>query len=333
MDYHLLIHKYLSGEISDEEKEKLDSWLDLHPENRELYEDLKLIWDNADLSEIELDYDPEEELRAIHERINRASIDKRVEQKQDPIKLKISRFLKIAAVILLLITSNLLVWFLTKPSDDNIIRIANGQHYNEILLPDSSMVYLNKNTSFSFQQVSGKREAYLKGEAFFEVSKDLNKPFFVHLQNASVKVLGTSFNVKAYPAKDSTEVIVTFGTVEVYNDLDSLKLDQGEKASFHRHQQDISKSINTNPNFNAWLTGKLQFSNTDLESILAILEDYYEVSFKVKNNKLLACRFTGTFENDKLEKVLKVLSFGLNVEFQYQKGQYLITGKGCEKNP
>ena len=336
MDYHLLIYKLLSEEISDIEKEKLDMWLDLHPENRELFEEVKLVWDNADLSETELDYDPEEELRAIHDRINRQSVNQSREQKpreqnSRPTRLKKRHIPAIAFVIILLITTNLLVWFLFPPSGNSAIAVTNREHFNEILLPDSSKVYLNENTSFSFEQNLNTRQAYLNGEAYFEVAKNSDRPFFVNLKNATIKVVGTSFNIRTSPENGTTEVIVTSGTVEVYNESDSIQLVQGEKASFNRQQKNILKSANTDPNFDSWRTGKLHFDNMELGKVLVVLENFYNIQFLVKNDKLLTCRFTGTFENDELEKVLKVLSYGLNFEYHYKKGEFLLTGEGCNQ--
>ena len=331
MDYHLLIHKFLTGEISGEETAEFYQWLYNKPENQELFNETKLIWDNAPVSEAGLYYDPEEELHAIQSRIEQSSGSSHDGQTSGLSKRKRSAILKIAAITLLLTTFNFLGWFLTRPSETTAIEITNGHHHNEISLPDGSRVYLNKNTSFSFEQSSGKREAHLEGEAYFEVSEDQDKPFFLYLHNASIKVLGTTFNVNAYPQRDSVEVVVTSGKVEFYNKPQSVKLDPGERAVLHATRQGILKTAITNPNFDAWRTGKLQFDNTGLGNILAILEGHYDISFKVKDDRLLTCRFTGIFEDDSLEKVLEVLSFGLDFEYQSVKGQYILSGKGCEK--
>lgn len=325
-NYILLIHKYLSGEISRRENDELEHWLDGKPENREEFEEIKLIWDNADFKNFILGNDPEEGLREILGRID--LLDAKEGWKRE-VPFTRGKILKIAAVVLLLIGFSFMGWFLSNSFNDKPVTITNNYQYSKIHLPDGSLVHLNKESSFTFHQRSGKREARLEGEAYFEIVKDENKPFFLYLQDASIKVLGTSFNVNAYDEKDAMEVVVTSGSVEFLYGSQKVKLTPGEKVVLNKGEQRISKIENKDPNFDSWKTGKLQFRNVRLDVILKTLESYYKVPFQMDNDKLLSCRFTGIFKNEKPEEVLKVLSFGLHIQYRYADGKYILSGEGC----
>jgi ferric-dicitrate binding protein FerR (iron transport regulator) len=127
-------------------------------------------------------------------------------------------------------------------------------------------------------------------------------------------------------------VTVSTGTIEFFNSAYKVEVGKGEKASMVNKNQKIIKSINTDPNFDAWKTGELKFNNTELSSILLVLENYYGISFRASNSDILSCRFTGTFQNDRLESVLQVLSFGLNFKYRFDEGGYILTGEGCNKS-
>jgi ferric-dicitrate binding protein FerR (iron transport regulator) len=88
--------------------------------------------------------------------------------------------------------------------------------------------------------------------------------------------------------------------------------------------------MNDDPNFDSWYTRKLVFKNTELEEVLPLLEELYNISFQVDERRILNCRFTGKFDNAKLEDVLKTLSYSMDIKFTSQIGNYYrVSGRGC----
>ena len=332
LDYYLLIHKALSGQISKEEKGALEEWLCLRQENKQLFNEIKLVWENSGSTyfEKEIPYDPEEELSHIKARMKEITRkEKRLYTSASTHKFTI---LKIAAVVLLLILSNLGTWSLLQINEIGFPEVKIGDNLNELFLADGTKVSLNKNTNFRFEQSKNRRDAYLEGEAYFDVAKDKDRPFFVHIPNATVKVVGTSFNINSKANDDSTVITVSSGTVEVLRNSESVALHSGEMAVFSNSHSSITRKENSDLNFDAWKTGIYKFKNTELRRILALLEDQYDVEFRVKNKSILSCRFTGTFNNDRLEKILQVLAYGLDFEYRFHDDHYLLSGKGCKKS-
>jgi transmembrane sensor len=322
MDYNILIHKYLTGEITALEKEQLDDWLKEDSRNQQEFNEIKQIWESPDEEEEITDEHFQEELAKLES----AVIESRKKDdliKRYQIRSRIRNVVLLACIVL---SGLAIAWPLLKSTQTTTISVSNNQN-REIFLSDSSRVLLNSKSSIAFTETSRTRDVSLSGEALFEVTKD-DRPFIISVNNALIKVLGTSFTVKAYP-EEPLEVVVISGSVEVnYNDK-TITLSKGEK-SIASHSDPFAKSVNEDPNFNSWYTRKFEFKNTALEKILRLLEQQYAVSFKVSEHKLLNCRFTGKFDNAKLEDVLQTLSFSLDIKFSPQPGNhYNVSGQGC----
>lgn len=322
MDYNILIHKYLTGEITSEEKKTLDEWLMINPQNRQEFEEIKLIWENAD-EEVEVtDEHFQEELQKLESAVQESI------QKDNFIKqYKRSNRVRNLVFITLFIFSGLLAaWPYFKPSSVSTISFANNQN-KEVILPDSSRVLLNNASSITFNSNGNVREAILSGEAMFEVKKE-ERPFLISAGDIRISVKGTSFIVKAYP-NSPIEVIVISGLVEMSSHNKKQVLSKGEKSVVAFEPRSFNKSINEDPNFNSWYTRKLEFKNTELVKVLALLEMQYETTFGVSENNILNCRFTGKFDNAKLDDVLQTLSYSLDIRFTQTGNHYSVSGKGC----
>lgn len=323
MDYNILIHKYLTGEISPEDHKLLEAWLAASVENQQTFDEIKQIWESADDEEEEMtDQTFQEEMEklesAVQDSVNKDKLIKRYQ--------RTSQIRNLVFVAVLVVAGAFAATFYSKEAPVNFVSFSNTEN-NLLVLPDSSKVLLNRNSSLTFSSADNKREAILHGEAMFEV-KEQTRPFTVLAGGVSVSVVGTSFIVKYY-ADTSVQVAVISGKVNVrYNNRETT-LDPGEK-SLTTHSGTLTKSLNDDPNFNSWYTRKLEFKNTELETVLKLVEDLYRVSFQVNEKKILGCRFTGKFDNTRLEDVLKTLAFSLDIEFTSQLGNYYqVSGSGC----
>jgi transmembrane sensor len=176
------------------------------------------------------------------------------------------------------------------------------------------------------------RIVHLKGEAYFEVSKNPSKPFIIQIENTEIKVLGTSFNVKAYHNMDKIEVTVKEGTVSLYEknkENQRIIATAGEKAEFSKQSGEFKKQTNENKNYNSWKTRSIIFDNSSLINITETLKDVYYKDIILEDPSLGKCTVTTTFENKDLKTVMHVLESTLEISFEERDGKIYISGKGC----
>ena len=210
---------------------------------------------------------------------------------------------------------------------------------NPISLPDGTLVSLNSNTKFSYpNEFSGNtREVTIEGEAFFQVKPNKNKPFIIHAGNAQIKVLGTSFNVNAYPNAKQVEVIVETGRVQFSNkNLENLKtneliLIQGDKGTLEYSSNSMIKMTNQNPNFIAWKTRNLIFKATPLSEVIEDLKKVYKVNIDITDPALNGLKLTAQYNDYKLDFILELIKSTFKSTFQIEvlnvNGNYVLKAK------
>jgi ferric-dicitrate binding protein FerR (iron transport regulator) len=197
------------------------------------------------------------------------------------------------------------------------------QQVRKVLLPDSSVVWLNSATHLSFSaEFTTHREVLLSGEAFFEVAPDAQHPFVVRAGNASTRVFGTSFNISAYPEAGELRVSLKSGKVGVaYKGGGEKVLHPGQLLVYNKTSGD-GQIIQQSPGeMDEWTGGRLLFYKTPIKEALAQIEARYGVQI-VFDRELGHRDITARFENTALEKVLQSLSFGWNLHF-VRKGDVL----------
>jgi len=210
---------------------------------------------------------------------------------------------------------------------------------NEVLktytLPDGTLVSLNTDTKLQFPKKFGRktREVTIVGEAFFEVKPNKNKPFIIHAGKAQIKVLGTSFNVSAYPETKLVEVIVETGKVQVLNktaetiQTNELILTPGDKGTLVYSSNSLLKTTNQNPNFLAWKTHNLIFKATSLSEVIGNLEKVYKVNIRLADSRLNGLLLTAQFNDYSLDFILKVIETTFQIEAQEINGQYILKAR------
>jgi transmembrane sensor len=212
---------------------------------------------------------------------------------------------------------------------------ANNQILKIFTLPDGTLVSLNSNTHLKYPKRFGRntREVIIEGEAFFEVKPNKNKSFIIHAGNVQIKVLGTSFNVSAYPSARLVEVIVKTGKVQVLNKMNETKqnneliLDPGDKGTLVYSSNALLKTTNQNPNFLAWKTHDLIFRATSLGEVIGNLEKVYKVNIRLADPKLSGLLLTAHFNDYSLDFILKVIETTFQMEAQKINGQYILKAK------
>ncbi len=174
---------------------------------------------------------------------------------------------------------------------------------SEILLPDRTKVFLNAGSRLIYpENFSGEtREVYLVGEGFFEVEHDVNHPFIVMVGDLRIKVLGTRFNVSAYPADNVIETVLAEGKVSLgQNDAGffdkATDLVPNQMASFDKTTKMTDVKTVETDNYTLWTAGILKFESTDLNRILKQVERFYNVRFHISDQLLGGLRISGKLE-------------------------------------
>lgn len=242
-----------------------------------------------------------------------------------------------AAVVIgaVLLFSGYMAFFSSSAGSAMVEVSASAQSVNNFVLPDGTRVSLNSNTHLKYpKKFAGDfREVTIEGEAFFEVKPNKHKPFIIHAGGAQIKVLGTSFNVNAYPETKKVEVIVETGKVQVTNkttataQTNELILTPGDKGTLDFSSNALLKTTNLDPNFLAWKTHDLYFKATSLSEVINDLEKAYKIKLRIADPKLYDLPLTAHFNNYSLDFILKVIETTFNIEVQNENGEYILKAR------
>ena len=224
------------------------------------------------------------------------------------------------------------VWFIFYRqyyANSNRIRTLAGEQITTTL-PDGTKVWLNGSSSLRYDYAinPGTRTVYMEGEAYFEVYKNSERPFVIHTGKVTTEVLGTSFNLRYYPHESNVELNVISGKV-AFGENEKIEVSSGAFASFHDALERITSTRSNDPNAIAWKTKRLLFEDAVMKEVVRDLERYFNVSIEIETPGLLNCHFTGSFHDPDLEEILRVIGFGLNIDYTVSNKKYFLSGQNC----
>ena len=219
-------------------------------------------------------------------------------------------------------------WVNEKPAG----AVVDKNGISRIKLADGSVVTLNHDTEINYPEKfsSDVREVDIKGEAFFEVQPDPSRPFIIHAGDATIKVLGTSFNVNAYPDNEQVEVVVETGKVQVSKSKavmkgqDKVILDPGDKGLFLNAGGKLLKSRNDNPNFLSWKTRNFIFNKVALNEVIRQLNHVYRVQIRTEDPELDHLLLTARFEDRSLDFILQVIALTHHLNIKKGDEYYVL---------
>lgn len=352
--YQKLMAKYLAGELSSRERANFMSWVEEAPEHQQFFSEMISVWTLAATEPPLITVDTDR----AWERVNRAtSIEKPAEpvatQANDTtnnlvapptvdgetkiVPLWRKNIVRLALAASVLLAVGLFVQHYFSPSVVSYASVNYQTGADEqltVTLSDGSQVVLNENTSFTFNPSTGKRLAKLTGEAFFDIKRLESHPFEIISGATKTIVLGTSFNVRAYPDEATVEVNVTSGEVaftEVNMQQRPVLLQKGSTGIFDRTAATVSKSASVSTNANAWKTKELIFNDETMQQVIPTLERYFEIDLKLSDQQINRCSLNGEFKQPELDELLQIIAFTLNVEVEKRDdGSYVLNGEGCE---
>jgi len=323
-----LIGKVLAGEATAQEQEQVLRWRKESEANEKYFNQLHQIFDHAGANAVQVEFDADEAWNKVKGQLT----------KRDGKIIPISRTpyftpLRIAATVFLVIGLCLVIYLKTAPPVQTLAVVSEITTRQDTL-PDGSTAFLNKNTELNFEYSPREktRKVNLKGEAYFTVKHEEEKPFIIEADEILVRDIGTEFNLKAYPDKDTIEIVVTHGEVQFYTKDDpGLNLKAGEKAIYSKRTKEFYRIEKPDTNTLAYKTKVFSFNNTDLRSVVTLLNEVYNSKISLASESLYACRLTANFKEDNPEIIVEVIAETMGLELTKKDDQFILSGKGCEK--
>lgn len=321
-----IITRKISGEISTDEQVILDDWLRSKKENETYYLSLVKIYSQATKTKSTQPIDVEFEWQKF-----RKATQSEINDNHTEISWFKTNLYKIAASFILLATIGYFLW--AGLFQSNEIQLV-AQTWGEVItLPDNSTITLNKGAIITYPKKFSDidRQVSLNGEAFFEITRNEEKPFVVQLTESKVEVLGTSFNIDADIDRKEVEVVVSTGKVKFSSTVLSTEviLNKGEKGLLIKNTNMLTKSVNNDVNVLAWKTRKIVFNNMELDTVIKTINSLYDAQISFSTDMGANCNVTVSFENQSLEAVLSVLELTLGLEYTKSGDVIEITKTGC----
>ena len=374
------IIKYLLGETSEKESLLVNQWVNENEKNRKYFSEIVFVWKTSGIAQNIEQKDVEKDRKIFIQKISELPVEK-TKKSTELVKRRLQLFrsstgvkyfplLRIAAIFILAFCLSWTVFYFANRKPDtgslvyNQIITTKGQK-SQIILSDGTKIWLNSETTLKYPSAFNekKREVFLIGEAFFEVQKKGNKiPFIVKTSEIDIKVLGTCFNVMAYPDEETIETTVVEGSVcIVRKDLRSspdqnIILKRNQKVTLLKKESQIvlseietkkptliksTKTIQSvspsekaqilvSPEVDidlhtAWKDDRLIFQSETFENICYRLERWYDVKIHIQNEDLKKDRYTGKFvHKETINQVLEIIKLTTPINYMFKQNDLYI---------
>lgn len=337
-----LLIKYLTGSADKEEREAARAWINEDPEHGEYFDELKNIYQLTGVIRQPSGFDVKEGWNRVKARYYKLRFEDEMQKKrtyQRKIILGVTVSSVAAMLVAFLIGWNGRFLFFGQKSQAtayNEIMVPLGAK-SQVTLSDGTKVWLNAGSKLRYPLnfMARKREVYLEGEAYFDVTKNKHKQFVVKTSNIDIKVYGTKFNVKSYPDENLIQTTLVEGSVAIETNMKNAKnktiyLKPNQTATFYKSVPaenaanktvtgnssggsnapqksiEISRKIDPLP-VTSWKDPEWVIVGEDLGDLAVKLERRYNVKITFKDESLKKYKFSGTLEDETFEQVLKIM--------------------------
>jgi transmembrane sensor len=328
-EFNQLLKRYLEGQTTQEEDQLLTDWYE-SPANQV---DLRL---------------PEPQKEIIEKRLWQ-TIRKQVRPRRDYV-VRLAWLSGVAASVLLG-----LVWLISQPDNASgslVASLINPQTgievkntnptEQEITLPDGTKVLLAQNSSLVYEKTFNqiRREVYLKGEAFFNVKRNVSKPFVVHTGGLDTEVLGTSFRIRQNEQGKTTEVSVRTGKVSVYtragkqqHEHNGVIITPNQRVMYNANTHHITSGIVEEPVIilpQSGMETAMVFRETSFEKVLDELTRLYGIEFVISNPRVKDCHITADLNGLSMFTKLELVCKSVDATYEKRGTVVFINGDGCQ---
>jgi len=330
IDYKIL-KNFAVGKYSLKDFKLISRWFEDNDYEAELKNAIRRHWDEFSIETTDREKDLGSELTQLKQKIA-------FEKPVVAFRIRLQKFYMHAAAILLLplllysIYSTLFNAPATEVSSSVEIFSPQGAR-TRFHLPDGTQGWLNSGSSLKYAtNFLNNRNVQLTGEAWFEVVHNENKSFVVSTASLDVRVLGTKFNVAAFPEEKVVEVVLQEGKVEVNgNDkLFTAEMKPNEQFTYNKELQTSTIQTVNADQFSAWKDGLLVFRNEPLAEVLKRIGRWYNIEFVLTDPELAKFRYRATFHEEPIEEVIRLISLTVPIEYSFDNKQE-VGDKGVYK--
>lgn len=307
----ILFDKYLRDEASSEEIERLLALIRNDRSMQDIFED------QLRKSDPEIDVNVQQKIFS--------NIRQSISSKNEThfIQKKWKKVLQWAAILILPIVSALSVYYFIQTQQGNnhpTIVIAGYGEKAEVVLPDGSRVWINSGSKITYNDEFNRKQrpVYLEGEAYFEVTKDKERPFIVKTESMFVEALGTSFNIRSYSEDQQAFAVLIEGKIKVSASGQEQILSENQRAIFNKSTQTLTTDMVRSGDFVQWKSGNLYFDNQSFEDIARTLSRIFNVDIQFASDKLRSIRFSGTLGMSSIRNTLDILSLTSPMRYEMQ---------------
>lgn len=325
-----IIIKYLIGSASVEEKGRLHAWLAEGDDNLSRFTEIKNLWAIFSMEKRNGSLNIDDKFKQFEQRIGRQIQKSRL---TIPLWRKLQR---VAAILMIPLLISTIYFVLTKrelPSNSHFV--SEKQLYTpmgvkaKILLPDSTVVWLNSGSSVIYPEQfnSTVRNVKLTGEAYFDVTENKEIPFIVETESKlHVKVYGTEFNVSAYIDDPNVVTTLVDGKVSLSHPErgGEYMMKPELQVDFNNKSKEMKVSRVETKLFTDWRHGKLIFRNTPMSELIKKVERWYGVKIYIQDARVLGNYYTATFTNENIIQVMELLQKSSRIKYHIKKTNVYI---------
>lgn len=294
--YDILISKYLDNDITQEEQFLLEEWVKDSKENEKYFSESAKIWEVSTIFSQDENL-VKDKFEKLFEKINK--------NKQYKI---VRNVLRASAAILILFIA--IQTFSTLAKKEKMATVITDSNKQEIILPDGSIVWLNANSSLSYNnQFKDGRKVVLKGEALFDVNQVNGKVFYVSTDDITVQVLGTRFLITSHEQTSQIETILESGRINliINSTNEQIELKPNDKLIYNILDATFEMEIVNASDYTSWTDTSLVFENTNLENVFLQLEKYFNIEIQCENYTLMHTPVSFTLDDESIDEILDIL--------------------------
>lgn len=305
MDFQQLWKKFKSGQANAEEIQQLAQLLEKTESMEQLKIEIEQHW-KALPNDLQTSMS-EQEKSLIYQRIRPSA---KIIQMKSTSQKTFKKWWSIVAGLALLLIGIGVFWQNQTPHSAKFVQISTQQEIQRHQLPDGSVVWVNRNSELEYTSPFSDsiRKVKMQGEGYFQVISNPHKPFIVEAQGIETRVLGTSFNINAYPDLEAVKIALVEGKVQVkVSEKERIDLRPGEEIFVSKHQQTYAKTQFTKDQPQAWRQGIIYFDGADVEEVAFTLSNWFGVAFDFENKASITSELVYRFDTKSygLEEVIE----------------------------
>lgn len=340
-----LMSKYLSGNIASVERQELLSWAERSQDNKAFFDEMIQLWSlSGDFEEaLPMEVDVEAAWDKLEARLDPPQESSVSPGKIVPFFYRRKTWAIAASIAAIFVVGTFFLQQFYQPTLSELVTLE--QENKDILLPDGTKINLRQNSTLRYRTKFKEREVELIGEAFFDVASLEGRPFVIRSGDLETTVVGTAFNIRAYPEESNVEVVVEEGIVEVAPvqvenaanpAMDNpIRLRQKQSARYEKEAQSVEKFELTDQDLESklvWREKVLVFKDEPLPNVAKTLEDFFDIKIEIDANKYRDCPVNFVENDPELDQVLLVLVEMQDLDIQtIEKGKtYSFKGGFCE---